>query len=161
MNEFRPTILITFGPEGVYLHPDHVSVHHASMAAIMQASTDSAAHRPSCMVFVAVPREFFLEVWREPGGMFEDVPYEMLLQMGTPRDEITHLVDAGDWLPQKRAALARHRSQFGDKAPLSDIDPEIASRILNTEHFKQHQLPWDESEPVSFPLGQSVNDDSL
>lgn len=154
MNEFEPTILITFGPEGVYLHPDHVAVHHAAMAAIVQASSDRRAHRPSTLVFAAMPREFFLEIFNEPGSMLEAVPHETLLQMGTPRHEITHHVDVSDWLSQKRAALARHRSQFGDKEALSDVPAEIAEMILRSEYFKQQSLPWDQAMPPRFPLGQ-------
>lgn len=156
IDEFRPSILITFGPEGVYLHPDHVTVHHASMAAIRQAAGNMRSHRPSTMVFVAMIRELFLEAFNEPGSMFEGVPYETLLQMGTPREEITHRVDVSDWLPQKRAALARHRSQFGDGEPLSDVPPELAETILRTEHFRQHTLPWDDA-PTPFPLGQNID----
>jgi N-acetyl-1-D-myo-inositol-2-amino-2-deoxy-alpha-D-glucopyranoside deacetylase len=156
IDEFRPTILITFGPEGVYLHPDHVSIHHASMAAIAHADIDPGAHRPSIIMLVSMERELFLEAFKEPGTMFENVPYETLKQMGTPRDEITHRIDISDWLPQKLAALARHRSQFGDQQAFSDLPPEIAETVLRTELFRQQPLPWDKAAPAPFPLGGKV-----
>ena len=154
IEEFRPTILITFGPEGVYLHPDHVSIHHASMAAVEQIAGDGGAHRPSTLVFTSMPREFFLDVWSDPGGMFKGVPYETVIQMGSPQEEITHSFDVSAWLPEKRAALARHRSQFGDSDPLADFDPKVADLVMRFELFRQRSLPWDGAEPVPFPLGQ-------
>jgi N-acetyl-1-D-myo-inositol-2-amino-2-deoxy-alpha-D-glucopyranoside deacetylase len=153
IDEFRPTILFTFGPEGVYLHPDHLSVHHATMAALARAAEDPRAHRPEILMLVAMPRELFLEAFNTPGTMFEGVPLETLRQMGTPEEEITHRVDVSDWLPQKRAALARHRSQFGDGEAFSDIPPELAETLLRTEYFRQQPLPWDGPMPVPFPLG--------
>jgi LmbE family N-acetylglucosaminyl deacetylase len=156
INEFRPTILITFGPEGVYLHPDHVSIHHASMAAIARAHEDPGAHRPLIMMLVSMERELFLGAFREPGAMFEKVPYETLKHMGTPRDEITHRIDVSDWLSQKRAALARHRSQFGDKEAFVELPLELAETVLRTELFRQQLLPWEQA-PAPFPLGGRVD----
>ena len=155
VDEVRPTILIAFGPEGLYLHPDHIAVHRASMASVAMAAADSSAHRPEILVFVTMPRAPFLEVWSQPGNMFEDIPYEKVIQMGTPEEEITHTVDVEPFIDRKMAALRQHRSQIGDDEPLSQFDPEFAQILLRYERFRQQHLPWNTREERSFPLGRA------
>jgi N-acetyl-1-D-myo-inositol-2-amino-2-deoxy-alpha-D-glucopyranoside deacetylase len=153
IQDVQPSILITFGPEGVYLHPDHIAIHHAVLAALRQIAEDDRAFRPSILLFYALPREFLFEVRGREGNPFEDVPLDELARMGTPLADITHRVDIEPYLPQKHAALLHHRSQFGEDGPLSESDPSFAE-MIRYEHFVQRALPWEFEPSVDFPLGR-------
>jgi LmbE family N-acetylglucosaminyl deacetylase len=40
IGEFRPDVVITFGPDGGYGHPDHITISAATTAACRQAAND-------------------------------------------------------------------------------------------------------------------------
>jgi N-acetyl-1-D-myo-inositol-2-amino-2-deoxy-alpha-D-glucopyranoside deacetylase len=138
----RPAVLITFGPEGIYLHPDHVRIHQAVMESIAQAERSPDAHRVGHLFFAAMPREVFLEIWNRPGSLFAETPYEELIRMGTPRAEITHAVAIGNVLERKMAALRSHHTQFGDRDPLEEIEEEVGEELRRFELYRRCPLPW-------------------
>src|SRR5205823_9573462 len=41
IRRWQPQVVITFGPEGLYWHPDHIAVHRLTRAAIERIATDS------------------------------------------------------------------------------------------------------------------------
>jgi LmbE family N-acetylglucosaminyl deacetylase len=46
IREVRPGLVVTFGPEGVYGHPDHIHLYHvATRAVLLAADSDSAERR--------------------------------------------------------------------------------------------------------------------
>jgi LmbE family N-acetylglucosaminyl deacetylase len=54
----QPHVVITFGPEGAYGHPDHIAISQLTTAAIVQAAdgswnASSAAHSVSKLYFIA------------------------------------------------------------------------------------------------------------
>jgi len=44
--DFRPDVLITFGPEGAYGHPDHIAISEATTEAFRRARVDAPAQGP-------------------------------------------------------------------------------------------------------------------
>ena len=44
--DFRPDVVITFGPEGAYGHPDHIAISEATTEAFRRARVDSPAEGP-------------------------------------------------------------------------------------------------------------------
>src|SRR5689334_13547707 len=42
----RPDVVLTFGPDGAYGHPDHIAISQFASAAAVAAGSDSFAHRP-------------------------------------------------------------------------------------------------------------------
>ncbi len=141
-DNFSPTVVVTFDHEGIYRHPDHIAVHHGVVSAVEIADRNPQHHRPDWLSFAVVPREFFLEVWNRPGNPFEAVPYDQLITMGTPRNEITHINDVSAVKKAKLAAILAHRTQFGDEGIASQLDDDTAELMLTFEHFKAFQLPW-------------------
>ena len=57
--------------------------------------------------------------------------------MGEPETEICLRVDVGDYVRQKREALAQHRSQVGDQHFFSQMSDEVFRAAFGTEWFKQ------------------------
>ena len=52
----------------------------------------------------------------------------------------TFVVDVGDWIPRKLAALRCHRTQMGGHNPISWIEEDEARRSLGAEHFRRSPL---------------------
>lgn len=153
----RPATVMTFGPEGIYGHPDHLFAHRVAVAAVRAAG--DAAYRPelgevwrtTALYFTAVPRERIMAMIERTDGPFRDVSPEDRRKIGTPLAEITTVVDISAHAEQKERALAAHRTQTGDGGPLAGMPPEQREAIIAREQFVRAPLPWDE-QPAALPL---------
>ena len=101
VDDLAADLVITFGPEGVYLHPDHVHVHQAVAFALNSETVRRGTATNSHTYFVAVPREFFTSLGVGPGSPFEGTPKERFEQMGTPKEKIDIIVDVQSHLGAK------------------------------------------------------------
>jgi N-acetyl-1-D-myo-inositol-2-amino-2-deoxy-alpha-D-glucopyranoside deacetylase len=152
IRQVRPAVVITFGPDGVYGHPDHVAVHRATTAAVLGEGARRDGWRVRALYYATVPRERIQERARQPNGPFRDFTPEQIARLGTPLAEITTIVDVGPNLARKRAAMEAHRTQFGDGGPLRDFPREEVDRWLSREHFVRVPLPWDDAAAPFDPL---------
>jgi LmbE family N-acetylglucosaminyl deacetylase len=146
----RPATVVTFGPDGVYGHPDHLLVHRAATAAV-HAAADPAflpavgdPWRTPALYYQTTPREQLQALAQRPDGPLRDLSPERLARVGTPRAEITTVVDVSPHRAAKQRAIAAHRTQVGDGGPLSGMPRERVEAILSREHFVRVPLPWDD-----------------
>ena len=97
----RPDVVITFGPEGAYGHPDHRLVG-AVVTQLVQAGVDGA---PAFLLFPGFPKDRLAK-----SGDWSGVPWSP-----TDRRFLTVRISYDDRdLAATRAALACHKSQFPD-----------------------------------------------
>jgi N-acetyl-1-D-myo-inositol-2-amino-2-deoxy-alpha-D-glucopyranoside deacetylase len=147
-------VVVTFGPDGFYGHPDHLAVFRAATAAVLAEGEAKEEWRTGALYYATMPRERFVELAARPDSPLKDYNAEDLARMGTPLAEITTIVDVGPHVARKRAAFEAHQTQFGDGGPLRVLGPEEFDRWLSREHFVRVALPWDD--PVApfdpFPM---------
>jgi LmbE family N-acetylglucosaminyl deacetylase len=146
----RPATVITFGPEGIYGHPDHLMAHRTAVAAV-HAAADPAVlpavgppWRARALYFTAVPRERMLAMIDRPDGPLQDLEPGQRDKVGTPSAEITTVVDISPYVEIKTQAIAAHRTQVGDGGPLAGMPPEQRELMLSREQFVRAPLPWDD-----------------
>lgn len=153
-----PDIVVTFGEDGIYGHPDHVKIHLATTAAFADYASDSTAGaeqaRPM-LYYTAVPRERMQEMAKRTTGPFVNMTPEELAQLGTPEDMITTHIDVSDQYDRKLAALLAHRSQFGPQGPLSELPAEMVREMLSTERFRR--VPFGDQDDGRDPLGELLD----
>lgn len=168
----RPAIVVTFGEDGGYGHPDHVAIHHATVEAIRLAA--EADYRPElgepwrvgALYHTAAPRELLLEYAARNDGPFRHLSEEARQRMGTPDAEITTRIHVAPLLPTKAAAILAHRSQVPDPSRFvtDDSGESLHWRMLQHEHFVRAPLPWEDGiAPLPDPLlvlNQPANEDS-
>ena len=142
IRRFRPDVVLTFGEDGLYWHPDHIAIHERTTAAVA-ALGDSAP----ALYYVTMPRgvmraivNTFLATYRERG---EPPPTQVLGivsidAFGVGAEPPTLVIDVAAFADRKLAALRCHRTQTANDvlALMSDGDAE---RLLATEHF--HRAP--------------------
>jgi N-acetyl-1-D-myo-inositol-2-amino-2-deoxy-alpha-D-glucopyranoside deacetylase len=144
IREVRPDVVLTFGPDGFYGHPDHLAVYRATTAAVLAVGEEEDGWRARALYQSTMPRERFKEIAERPDSRFSDITPEQLAQMGTPLAEITTIVEIGPYVERKREVMAAHRTQFGDDGPLRDLPRDEANLWLSREHFVRVALPWDD-----------------
>jgi N-acetyl-1-D-myo-inositol-2-amino-2-deoxy-alpha-D-glucopyranoside deacetylase len=154
IREVRPEVVLTFGPDGYYGHPDHLAVYRATTAAVFAMGEETGGWRVGALYYATAPREWFREMAERSDGRFRDVPPDLLERMGTPAAQITTILDVGPYVERKLAVMAAHRTQFGDSGPFREFPRDEVERILSREHSVRVALPWDD--PVApfdpFPL---------
>ena len=153
IRSIRPQVILTFGPEGLYGHPDHLHMHHVVLRAIQLAADpshkDGATSEPwqtPVLYFVAFPREEILALFNRPNSPLRSLPEDVRANLGTPRSEITHPINIKSWADSKRAAIASHRTQTAEGGPLAGIPPEVREWQLASEFFVRAPLPWSSPE---------------
>ena len=128
IREQRPQVMITFGPEGIYGHPDHITIGEVATRAFRSAAVPTrfphllheglAPFAPSKLYHITLPKQFA----------------EMLdprLQ-GTDEDKITAIVDTSAFGEQKWKAVTCHRTQ---RADWGRIGQEQVNAMVQREYY--------------------------
>lgn len=147
IRDLKPATVVTFGPDGVYGHPDHIRIGEVATEAVLRAAE---AGQPGlgepwqvkALYHTAVPREVMLAFRRRAGGAFAEMSDEEISRMGTPADQITHWADTIDYIDIARKAIVEHRTQIQDVNAFLDDTPEVRAR-LRYQQFVRKPLPWD------------------
>jgi N-acetyl-1-D-myo-inositol-2-amino-2-deoxy-alpha-D-glucopyranoside deacetylase len=149
IRELRPGALVTYGPEGVYGHPDHVHLHRVVLRAVLDAADPMFEDRPSrepwrtpSLYYGTTPREDMLALLDRPNGPLSKLSETARANLGTPRADITDVFDTRRWQERKLTALRAHRTQTGEGGPLSGITPDVLEQRLAREFFVRATLPW-------------------
>lgn len=148
IREIRPSAILTYGPDGIYGHPDHLHLHHAVVRAVTLAADPAFAGPPAeawrtpRLYFGTVPREEMVAMLERAGGPLESISETARANLGTPTADISHFIDTTRWAEEKRAAFAAHRTQTGEGGPISDIPPDVLEERLGREFFVRANLPW-------------------
>lgn len=115
LREVRPHIVVTFGPDGLTSHHDHVRVGEAATSAFHNARTqhddDGAFQR---LYYVALARSdvdrFYAGV--RDGGFFYGEEGRLFDVTGVPDESISVRVDTTPVRDQKLAGILAHRTQL-------------------------------------------------
>jgi LmbE family N-acetylglucosaminyl deacetylase len=135
IRHLRPDIVITFGPDGLYWHPDHIFVHERVTEAVQSFGPSGPA-----LFYVVLPH-----------GLMKTVLDTALANPGAPRDmslwtidpeafgayapEPTLVLDGRTHVDRKLDALRCHRTQIGDVSPFVWLTPGQAEELLGREYF--------------------------
>lgn len=131
LRKIRPQVVISFGPEGVYGHYDHLVVHRWASAAVTLASEADrwpeigAAHQVAKFYHRAMAQPQ-VEAMKERVGynavMMDGIPFPFT---GYPLAQITTIIDAREFAGRKAQAIRCHASQIGPDNPIlkEDFDP--------------------------------------
>lgn len=149
IRELRPETVITFGPDGVYGHPDHVYIGDVASEAVLEAvkPTTFALGEPwkvSALYHVAVPRDVLIAYRNRPDGPFRSMSEEEVQRLGTPAEEITHWLDTIDYIDVSRRAVLHHATQISLPADIAGESPQATAR-LRYQQLKRMPLPWDKT----------------
>jgi N-acetyl-1-D-myo-inositol-2-amino-2-deoxy-alpha-D-glucopyranoside deacetylase len=119
MRETRPQVVITYDENGGYGHPDHIQAHHVTVAAFdLSGDPDYEPElgepwAPAKLYYQAIPRSQFIEgmqALKERGVQTPEFDEEPSFIVDDHL--ITTVIDTGDYLQAKVAAMRAHESQI-------------------------------------------------
>ncbi len=141
LNEERPDVVVTFGPDGVTGHPDHIVVGRAASEAFHRLRGEGGRGFRR-LLYSCLPASgidgFNEELVKR--GMDPIDPTQMYQPRGVPDETIAVVVDTSSVWRRKHAALLEHRTQASDM----QFPGDLVERMLSSEFFVQ---AWPEREP--------------
>jgi LmbE family N-acetylglucosaminyl deacetylase len=137
-------VVITFGPEGVTRHTDHITAGEAATAAFHRLRERQPLDAFQRLLHVALPQSLldrFRQMLRERGRAVDpDAPF---MPQGIPDDKIDVRVDVTAVMDRKLEAIAAHKTQAFEFIPA-----DLHRQAFVAEHFVQAWPPRDPGSPV-------------
>jgi LmbE family N-acetylglucosaminyl deacetylase len=145
LDEEEPDVLTTYDDNGVYGHPDHIQVHRVGRRAGELAAVPVVAQS-------TVNRDWMIRGMSglaKEGGLPEgwEPPSLEGMNLGKPETEITHRVEAVDFVTQKRASMRAHASQMGPDHFMLKMPEPMFAMGMGTEFW----IVEDEPAPAAAP----------
>jgi LmbE family N-acetylglucosaminyl deacetylase len=140
LEEAQPHVVVTFGPEGVTRHDDHITIGQVTTEAFHEARSRAEPGSFQRLFYTAIAQSDLDAYWEavRAEGLDPGNPDDPFMPRGVPDHTITARVDVGDVWETKKRALTAHRTQAND---LSAIPAGVERRLFGAECFVQAWPP--------------------
>ena len=141
IERLRPQVVVTFGEDGLYWHPDHIAAHDATRAAI--AALGIAA--PALYYVTTPPGQMRAVVDAatarvpDPSTRRDILGIDAVDAFGASAQPPTLIIDTGRFARRKLAALRCHRTQVAG-GPFEHIAEADAEALLGVEHYRRAEV---------------------
>jgi len=118
LRELKPQVVMTFGPDGVYGHFDHLVVHRWATAAVeLSANAErwpelGPAHQVTKFYHRAMPQEQVVTMKERFGRTSVDMGGVPFPFTGYPQEQLTTFIDTREYAHTKLQAIRCHASQI-------------------------------------------------
>jgi LmbE family N-acetylglucosaminyl deacetylase len=144
LRRVQPDVVLTFGPDGAYGHPDHIAISQFTTAAIIAAASPAFPHtgidaaRPH-----AVSKLYYL-AWPQATWTAYEAAFRKLVSTvdGVERQavpwpdwEITSVIDTRKLWPTVWGAISCHESQIAGYEALKSLSPEDHEALWGRQSF--------------------------
>jgi LmbE family N-acetylglucosaminyl deacetylase len=145
IRQLRPDVLISFGPDGIYGHYDHIAAHKwATIGAELATDSDCyphqiagicQPHRISKLYFRVLSEESVRQ--RADGGrpavMMSGVPFHFV---GYPAEQITTVIDVSAYAERKLNGIRCHATQIGaESVYFQEPGKALADPMFSAEQY--------------------------
>lgn len=143
----RPDVVVTFGPDGITGHPDHIAVSAATTEAFARVREREDGLRR--LLYCVIPQSW-IERWNTElvaQGLEPWDPAKPYHLRGVPDASIGIDVDTRGVVDRVLAGVRAHRTQWSYQT--MDSDPALADS-LRRDHYV---IAWPPGDPPAPPLG--------
>jgi LmbE family N-acetylglucosaminyl deacetylase len=144
MAEERPDVVLTFGPDGITGHPDHIAVGDATSQAFLRFAGDGGPGFRR-LLHGAI-RQSVIDIWnrqRAAEGLETFDPTRIYHPRGVPDERIDIVVDTSSVAHLVRAGMLEHRTQWADVNP-----PDVSeSDMLRNVSREALVIAWPRERP--------------
>jgi LmbE family N-acetylglucosaminyl deacetylase len=141
IRRIRPQVIITFGPEGSYGHPDHIAISQFTMSAIVKAADQSlhtGQHKPhivSKLYWIAWPTA----KWQAYQTAFKELSMTVdgVKRIASPYPDwgITTRIEARKYWRSVWKAIMCHKTQMAVYRNLEKLTPEQQEYMWGEQEF--------------------------
>ena len=133
LRRVRPDVVVTFGPDGAYGHPDHIAISQFATAAIVAAA--DAAYSVSKLYYIAWPASTWAAYEAGVNRLSARVDGVDRVAMPWPDWAITTVIDTRDVWPAVWRAVSCHESQIAAYDRLKHLTPEHHEQLWGRQSF--------------------------
>ena len=145
LRRVRPDVVVTFGPDGAYGHPDHIAISQFTTAAIVAAcdpdykdlalESGLHAHSVSKFYYLAWPQSTWAAYESAIGTLSSEV--DGILRRATPWPDwaITTEIDARSEWSTVWQAITCHESQVAGYGRLKALSPESHEALWGRQSY--------------------------
>ena len=142
VRRIRPQVVVSFGPDGIYGHPDHIALSQFTTAALVCAAADSykdsderPPHRVSKFYYMVDSIELVELANQAFGGINLDVDGVTRNHIGWTDWQITTRLDNHAFMEKVQKAIYCHKSQLPGYGPLAEWPLDQLSRVFAVGNF--------------------------
>ncbi|MBA2284016.1 MAG: PIG-L family deacetylase [Ktedonobacteraceae bacterium] len=150
LRRVRPHVVVTFGPDGGYGHPDHIAISQFTTASIIEAANPNslyaqglAPHSVAKLYHMAPDNNFFKSYQYVFGDLVMHIDGVERRAVGWPDWQITTRIDASNYWRTVWQAVRCHQTQIP------------ASHLLERLSEEQHRVMW--GFPTYYRVSSLVN----
>jgi LmbE family N-acetylglucosaminyl deacetylase len=131
LRRVRPHVVITFGPDGAYGHPDHIAICQFATAAVVAAADPQLAK----LYYIAWPESTWAAYQSALKKLTSTVDGVERQVVPWPDWEITTEIDTRSFSRTVWQAIASHESQMSIYTRLAQLPPEHADALWGRQSF--------------------------
>jgi len=145
LRRVRPDVVVTFGPDGAYGHPDHIAISQFTTAAIVAAADPACAcdgvevarqpHAVSKLYYMAWPESTWAAYQGAFRKLFSTVDGVERQATAWPDWAITTVIDTRDFWSTVWRAISCHESQVSAYERLRELSPEHHEALWGWQSF--------------------------
>jgi mycothiol S-conjugate amidase len=147
IRHFRPHVLLTYGPDGLSGHKDHITISRHTTIAFQQAGDPEAfaaqlqnglrPYSPQRLFYAVRPCGYRLEQARKlrQAGVEAPLPEPHLQNQGVPSEHLHVTLDVSAYVDKKIASMLCHRTQIPPDWPYLRVPREVAVDLLGREYL--------------------------
>lgn len=142
MRRIKPHVMITFGPDGAYGHPDHIALSQFTSGAVVCAAdrnfVDANIQPPHRVLkfYYMVDSQAVVNAASEAfGGISMDVDGATRSHVGWADWQITTWLDNRKHMDKVRQAMLCHKSQLPGYGPIAEWSLAELAKVFGTGHF--------------------------
>ncbi len=139
----RPHVILTFGHDGAYGHPDHIAISDFTTAAIVRAADPRYGHRCTTRGPHAVSKLYHMVITREGGEAYQAAFGDLTMVVGGVERQpvigpdwlVNARIDGGEHWRTCWEAVACHRSQLPNYQHLADLPEAVQRRVWGVNEY--------------------------
>jgi LmbE family N-acetylglucosaminyl deacetylase len=142
IRRIKPQVVVTFGPDGAYGHPDHIALSQFTNGALNCAADRNfvdtnvqAPHRVSKFYYMVDSLDIVKVANEAFGGISMEVDGVTRSHVAWEDWKITTRFDNNKYLDKVQKAMLCHKSQLSGYGPIADWSLAELSKIFGTGHF--------------------------
>jgi LmbE family N-acetylglucosaminyl deacetylase len=142
IRRIKPHVVVTFGPEGAYGHPDHIALSQFTNGALVCAADRNfidvnvqAPHRVLKFYYMVDSLDVVKVANEAFGGISMDIDGVTRSHVGWADWQITTRLDNHEYLDKVQQAMFCHKSQLPGYSPMADWSLAELSKIFGTGYF--------------------------
>ena len=142
LRRVKPDVVVTFGPDGAYGHPDHIAICQLTTAAIVEAASpdapshrDLAPHRVSKLYYMVASEKLFLAYQSVFGELIMHIEGVERRGVVWPEWAITTHIATSEYRQKLWEAILCHESQLLVYRQLEHLSQDYQKELWDSQTY--------------------------